>query len=52
MRIHRATIVNVAFVQEIYPGIDGLLLRLKDDGKTELAVARDRVRALKEQLGF
>ena len=29
VRIHRATIVNVAFVQELYPGVDGLLVRLK-----------------------
>ena len=52
VRIHRATIVNVAFVQEIFPGIEGLLVRLKDEGKTELSVARDRVRALKERLGI
>jgi two-component system LytT family response regulator len=52
VRIHRATIVNVAFVQEIYPGIEGLLVRLKDEGKTELTVARDRVRELKERLGI
>ena len=52
VRIHRATIVNVAFVQEIYPGVDGLLVRLKDDGKTELTVARDRVRVLKDRLGI
>jgi len=52
VRIHRATIVNVAFVQELYPGVDGLLVRLKDDGKTELSVARDRVRELKERLGI
>ena len=52
VRIHRATIVNAAFVQELYPGVDGLLLRLKDDGKTELSVARDRVRDLKERLGI
>ncbi len=52
VRIHRATIVNVAFVQEIYPGIDGLLVRLKNEGKTELIVARDRVRELKERLGI
>jgi len=51
-RIHRATIVNVAFVQELYPGIDGVLVRLKDDKKTELSVARDRVRELKERLGI
>jgi len=52
VRIHRATIVNVGFVQELYPGVDGLLLRLKDDGKTELSVARDRVRELKDRLGI
>jgi two-component system, LytTR family, response regulator len=52
VRIHRATIVNVAFVQEIYPGIDGLVVRLKDESKTELTVARDRVRGLKERLGI
>jgi len=52
VRIHRATIVNVAFVGELYPGVDGLLLKLKDDAKTELSVARDRVRELKDRLGI
>jgi len=52
VRIHRATIVNVASIQEIYPGVDGLLVRLKDDRNTELSVARDRVRELKERLGI
>jgi two-component system, LytTR family, response regulator len=52
VRIHRATIVNVAFVQELYPGVDGLVLRLKDEGRSELSVARDRVRELKERLGI
>jgi len=52
VRVHRATIVNVAFVQELYPGVDGLLVRLKDDSKTEVSVARDRVRELKERLGI
>jgi two-component system, LytTR family, response regulator len=52
VRIHRATIVNVASVQEIYPGLDGLLVRLRDDHKTELSVARDRVRELKDRLGI
>ena len=31
VRIHRATIVNAAFVQELYPGVDGVIVRLKDD---------------------
>jgi DNA-binding LytR/AlgR family response regulator len=52
VRIHRATIVNVASVQEIYPGVEGLIVRLRDEGKTELNVARDRVRELKDRLGI
>jgi two-component system LytT family response regulator len=52
VRIHRATIVNAAFVQELYPGVEGVSVRLKDDQATELSVARDRVRALKERLGI
>ena len=52
-RIHRATIVNIPFVQELFPAVDGgVLVRLKDDQKTELTVARDRVRELKERLGI
>jgi two-component system, LytTR family, response regulator len=52
VRIHRATIVNVASVQEIYPAVEGLLVRLKDDRQTELSVSRDRVRELKDRLGI
>jgi len=53
VRIHRATIVNLALVQEMFPGVDGgVLVRLKDDSKTELSVARDRVRDLKDRLGI
>ena len=53
VRIHRATIANIAFVQELFPAVDGgVLVRLKDDPKTELSVARDRVRVLKERLGI
>jgi two-component system, LytTR family, response regulator len=52
-RIHRATIVNISFVQELFPAVDGgMLVRLKDDRKTELSVARDRVRELKQRLGI
>jgi two-component system LytT family response regulator len=53
VRIHRGAIVNIAFVQELHPSVDGgLLVRLKDERQTELAVARDRVRDLKSQLGI
>jgi len=50
-RIHRATIVNIGFVGELFPALDGgVLVRLKDDRHTELSVARDRVRELKERI--
>ncbi len=53
VRVHRATIVNVGLVQELFPGVDGgVLVRLKDERKTELSVARDRVRELKQRLGI
>jgi len=53
VRIHRSTIVNAGFVQELYPSVDGgMLVRLKDDARTELSVARDRVRELKQRLGI
>ncbi len=52
-RIHRATIANLSWVSETdswFAG--GALVRLKDEKATELAVARDRVKGLKEKLGF
>jgi two-component system LytT family response regulator len=53
VRIHRGAIVNTGFVQEVDSWVDGgVLVRLKDEKKTELSVARDRVRELKERLGI
>jgi two-component system, LytTR family, response regulator len=53
VRIHRATIVNVAFVHELDSWVDGgVLVRLRDEKRTELSVARDRVRELKQKLGI
>jgi two-component system LytT family response regulator len=52
-RIHRGTLVNLTMVQELYPAVDGgVLVRLKDEVRSELAVARDRVRDLKQRLGI
>jgi len=53
VRIHRATLVNLAWVREAapLPG-GGLNLRLKDDPQTDLTVSRDRARLVKERLGF
>ena len=38
-RIHRSTLVNISLVHELFPAVDGgVLVRLKDDTKTELSV--------------
>ena len=53
MRIHRGTLLNVEWLDELTPWFTGrLTVRLKDEKRTELTVARDRGRALKERLGF
>lgn len=53
VRIHRATLLNTSYVQEIHQWFaGGVLVRLKDEKRTELTVARDRVRILKERLSL
>jgi len=53
IRIHRATLVNIDSVHELHAWFAGRMeLRLKDEKRTELAVSRDRVRAVKERLGI
>ena len=53
VRVHRATLVNVAHVQELHSWFAGrMMVRLKDSKQTELTVSRDRVRALKQRLGI
>jgi two-component system LytT family response regulator len=52
LRIHRATLLNLAWVSELHADFGGrLTVRLRDERRTELVVSRDRVRALKERLG-
>jgi DNA-binding LytR/AlgR family response regulator len=52
-RIHRAYLVNLAAVAEVCSWFGGkMIARLNDPAHTELPIARDRVRALKERLGF
>lgn len=52
VRIHRATILNLDHLRELHTWFGGkMVARLKDPKKTELAVSRDRVRALKDRLG-
>lgn len=53
VRIHRSTMVNLDFIQELYTWFGGrVLVRLRDEARTELTVARDRVRELKEKLSL
>jgi hypothetical protein len=53
VRIHRAMLLNTDFIDEIHSWFGGRLrVRLKDDKRTELTVARDRVRELKDRLSF
>lgn len=53
VRIHRAVLLNVDFVDEAHAWFGGrLVVRLRDAARTELTVARDRVRALKAVLRF
>jgi two-component system LytT family response regulator len=52
-RIHRGTLLNLDWLDELTPWFAGrMAARLKDEKRTELTVARDRVRALKERLGL
>jgi two-component system, LytTR family, response regulator len=53
IRIHRATLLNLDYLHDLHAWFAGrMMVRLKDDKKTELAVSRDRVKALKERLGI
>ena len=49
-RIHRATLVRLDAIAELHAAPDGTRVRLGDG--TELAVARERVRSLKDRLGL
>ena len=53
LRVHRNSIVNLNFVKEVHGWFSGgILIKLKDAKKTEIAVARERVKILKDALGM
>jgi len=53
LRIHRSALVNVDMIHEVNSWFAGkVLVTLKDAPRTQLTVARDRVRSLKERLGL
>jgi two-component system, LytTR family, response regulator len=53
VRIHRSTLVNLAWIKEValLPG-GALNIRLKDSKGTDLTVARDRAREFKLRVGY
>jgi two-component system, LytTR family, response regulator len=51
LRIHRATLVNLSYVAQVRSPIGGASVTLKDERGTELPVARNRLKTLKENLG-
>jgi two-component system, LytTR family, response regulator len=52
VRIHRAVLLNTDYVEEIQQWLAGRArVRLSDGKGTQLPVARDRLRALRERLG-
>lgn len=53
VRIHRATLVNLAFVDELHRWFGGrMLLRMKDKNQTKLTVSRAQVTVLRDRLGL
>jgi two-component system LytT family response regulator len=53
VRIHRSILLNLDWVEQVNSRFGGqMAVCLKDAGRTQLPVARDRARALKERLGL
>jgi len=53
LRVHRAALVNVDWIHEVNSWFAGkVVLSLKDPQRTQIPVARDRVRALKSHMGM
>lgn len=51
VRIHRASLINLSFVDELHRWFGGrMLVRMRDKRRTELSVARDQVQTLKQRL--
>jgi two-component system LytT family response regulator len=52
-RIHRGTLVNLSYVDELYRWFaGGMRIKIKGKNPTELTVSRQQVRNLKERLGL
>jgi len=53
LRIHRATLLNLNYVDEVSSWFGGgMVVRIKDGKRTELQISRDRLRDVKVRLDF
>jgi len=53
IRIHRATLLNLHYVEEVSSWLGGgMVVRLKDGKRTELQISRDRLKEVKARLEF
>jgi two-component system LytT family response regulator len=53
LRIHRSALVNVDWIHDVNSWFAGkVILSLKDNQRTQIPIARDRVRSLKTRLGI
>jgi two-component system LytT family response regulator len=53
VRVHRSALVNADWIHEVNSWFAGkVMLSLKDPQRTQIPVARDRVRALKSRMGI
>jgi DNA-binding LytR/AlgR family response regulator len=53
LRVHRSALVNLDWIREVNSWFAGkVVLSLKDSQRTQIPVARDRVRTLKSHLGI
>lgn len=53
LRVHRNSIVNAGFIEEVHGWFSGkVLIKLKNVKQTEIIVARERVKILKDFLGM
>jgi two-component system LytT family response regulator len=53
LRVHRSALVNADWIHEVNSWFAGkVMLSLKDGQRTQIPVARDRVRALKARMGI
>jgi two-component system LytT family response regulator len=53
LRIHRATLLNLNYVEEVSSWFGGgMVVRMKDGKRTELTISRDRLREVKDRLEF